>query len=69
MELEPQAYLILYRGHVYAASMNGMPHMAPVPSTMILATSAFTLKTARPGTKVVDPDHQKAVAVAAKATW
>lgn len=63
--------LILYRGHVYAASMNGMPH-----GTTTISGNDFDghfcihFKNSKThGTDKVDAAHQKAVATASKATW
>ena len=63
--------LILYRGHVYAASMNGMPH-----GTSTIADNNFDgqfcihFKNSKThDTDKVDPDHQKAVTIASKAVW
>ena len=63
--------LILYKNHVYAASMNGMPH-----GTTTISNNNFDghfcihFKNSRThGTNKVDAAHQKAVAIAAKASW
>lgn len=63
--------LILYNGHVYAASMNGMPH-----GTTTISTNEFDghfcihfKNSMTHGSKKVDPDHQSAVTTASKATW
>ncbi|MDD3212677.1 MAG: peptidoglycan-binding protein [Eubacteriales bacterium] len=63
--------LILYRGHVYAASMNGMPH-----GTTTISDNDFDghfcihFKNSKThGTDKVDEAHQKAVSTASKATW
>lgn len=66
-----RAILILYNGHVYAASMNGMPH-----GTTTISSNNFdghfcihfrNSKTHE--SDKVDPDHQAAVTTASKATW
>ena len=63
--------LILYRGKVYAASMNGMPH-----GTTTIDDNDYEghfcihfLNSKTHETAVVDSDHQDAVAYASKATW
>ena len=63
--------LILYKNHVYAASMNGMPH-----GTTTISNNNFDghfcihFKNSRThGTNKVDAAHQTAVAIAAKASW
>lgn len=63
--------LILYNGHVYAASMNGMPHGTTTISGnnfdghfCIHFKNSKTHETAR-----VDGDHQSAVTRAGKASW
>ena len=63
--------LILYKDHVYAASMNGMPH-----GEQTIKGNDFEghfcvhfYKSKTHGTDKVDSDHQDAVAAAAKATW
>lgn len=62
--------LILYRGHVYAASMNGMPHGTTTIDNGFDGHFCIHFKNSKThGTEKVDPDHQKAVNVAAKATW
>ena len=66
-----RAILILYNGHVYAASMNGMPH-----GTTTISTNNFDghfcihFKNSKTHeSDKVDPDHQAAVTSASKATW
>lgn len=66
-----RAILIMYNGHVYAASMNGMPH-----GTTTISGNGFDghfcihFKNSKThGTKKVDADHQSAVTAASKATW
>ncbi len=62
--------LILYRGHVYAASMNGMPHGTTTIDNGFEGHFCIHFKNSKThGTEKVDADHQKAVNVAAKATW
>ena len=63
--------LILYKDHVYAASMNGMPH-----GEQTIKNNDFEghfcihfYRSKTHGTNKLDPDHQDAVAEAAKATW
>lgn len=63
--------LIMYNGHVYAASMNGMPH-----GTQTISGNNFEghfcihFKNSKTHeTKRVDSEHQNAVDRAAKATW
>lgn len=63
--------LIQYNGHVYAASMNGMPH-----GTTIISNNGFEghfcihFKNSKThGTQKVDPDHQAAFNTATKASW
>ena len=63
--------LVMYNGHVYAASMNGMPH-----GTQTISSNNFNghfcihFKNSKTHeTKRVDSEHQNAVNRAAKATW
>ena len=63
--------LILYNGHVYAASMNGMPH-----GTTTISGNDFNghfcihFKNSKTHeTNRIDSDHQYAVNQASKATW
>jgi len=63
--------LVLYNGHVYAASMNGMPH-----GTCGVTNNNFDghfcihfYKSKTHGTKRVDEAHQHCVAVAMTRTW
>ena len=63
--------LILYKGHVYAASMNGMPHEENITSGNNF-DGHFCIhfhKSKTHGTNRVDSDHQEAVYEASKATW
>lgn len=63
--------LILYNGHVYAASMNGMPHgTTTISSNNFDGHFCIHFKNSMThGSKKVDPDHQSAVTTASKATW
>ncbi len=63
--------LVMYNGHVYAASMNGMPHGTTTISNnnfdghfCIHFTGSMTH-----GSKKVDPDHQNAIKRAMSYTW
>ena len=63
--------LILYNGHVYAASMNGMPHEEKVTQGNDF-DGHFCIhfyKSKTHGSNKVDNDHQEAVYEASKATW
>ncbi len=66
-----RAILILYNGHVYAASMNGMPHGTdPISGNGFGGHFCIHFKNSKThGTKKVDSDHQNAVNRASKATW
>ena len=66
-----RAILVMYNGHVYAASMNGMNH-----GTTTIADNNFDghfcihfYNSRTHETDRVDEDHQAAVARAMKATW
>lgn len=66
-----RAILVKYDGHVYAASMNGMPH-----GTTTIDDNGFDghfcihfYGSKTHGTKKVDDDHQNAVSTAMKYTW
>jgi peptidoglycan hydrolase-like protein with peptidoglycan-binding domain len=62
--------LILYRGNVYAASMNGMPHGTTTIDNGFEGHFCIHFKNSKThGTEVVDDEHQKAVDVASNATW
>ena len=62
--------LILYRGNVYAASMNGMPHGTTTIDNDFDGHFCIHFKNSKThGTEVVDADHQKAVDVASHAVW
>ena len=66
-----RAILILYRGHVYAASMNGMPHgTSTIDSNDFEGHFCIHFKNSKThGTVKVDAGHQAAVTAASKATW
>ncbi len=65
-----RAILILYRGHVYAASMNGMPHGTSTIDNGFDGHFCIHFRNSKThGTEKVDADHQKAVTAASKATW
>ena len=66
-----RAILVKYNGHVYAASMNGMPH-----GTTTISNNNFNghfcihfYKSRTHETNKVDAAHQNAVARAMNATW
>ena len=66
-----RSILVLYNGHVYAASMNGMPH-----GTTTIKNNNFPghfcihfYGSKTHGTKRVDPTHQNCVAIAMKYKW
>ena len=66
-----RAILVKYNGHVYAASMNGMPH-----GTTVISGNGYDghfcihFKNSKThGTEKVDPDHQIAVTTASRASW
>ena len=66
-----RAILVLYKGHVYAASMNGMPH-----GTSTINNNNFNghfcihfTGSKTHASKKVDPDHQAAIRRALKAKW
>ncbi|MCE5342932.1 MAG: peptidoglycan-binding protein [Eubacteriales bacterium] len=63
--------LILYRGHVYAASMNGMPHgTTTIDNNNFDGHFCIHFKNSKThGTEKVDAGHQQAVTVASKASW
>ncbi|MDR2505215.1 MAG: peptidoglycan-binding protein [Oscillospiraceae bacterium] len=63
--------LILYRGHVYAASMNGMPHEDNItPGNDFDGHFCVHFAGSKThGSDKVDADHQAAVNEAARATW
>ena len=66
-----RAILIKYNGHVYAASMNGMPH-----GTTVVSGNGYDghfcvhFKNSKThGTEKIDADHQIAVTAAGRASW
>ncbi len=62
--------LILYNGHVYAASMNGMPHGTTTRDNGFDGHFCIHFKNSMThGTKKVDAAHQSCVTTASKATW
>ena len=63
--------LIMYNGHVYAASMNGMPHgTSTISGNNFNGHFCIHFKNSKTHeTKKVDSEHQNAVDRAAKATW
>jgi len=62
--------LILYNGHVYAASMNGMPHgTTTIPNRFDGHFCIHFINSKTHGTYNVDPDHQKAIKSASKVSW
>lgn len=65
-----RAILIKYNGHVYAASMNGMPHGTSTISNDFEGHLCIHFKNSKThGSDKVDPDHQNAIEKASKATW
>ena len=65
-----RAILILYKDHVYAASMNGMPHGTSTISNNFDGHVCIHFKNSRTHeTDRVDSDHQKAVNKASNAKW
>jgi len=62
--------LIKYNGHVYAASMNGMPHGTDTISNEFDGHLCIHFKNSKThGSDKIDPDHQNAVQKASKYTW
>ncbi|MDD3412003.1 MAG: peptidoglycan-binding domain-containing protein, partial [Eubacteriales bacterium] len=63
--------LVLYNGHVYAASMNGMPHgTTTISGNNFDGHFCIHFKNSKThGTKKVDDAHQQCVTTASKATW
>ena len=63
--------LIMYNGHVYAASMNGMPHgTSTISGNNFNGHFCIHFKNSKTHeTQKVDSEHQNAVDRAAKATW
>ena len=65
-----RAILVKYNGHVYAASMNGMPHGTSTLDNNFDGHFCIHFYNSRThGTDRVDEDHQNAVARAMNATW
>jgi len=66
-----RAILVMYNGHVYAASMNGMPHgTSTISGNNFDGHFCIHFKNSRThATDRVDEDHQNAVEQASKATW
>ncbi|MBE5793345.1 MAG: peptidoglycan-binding protein [Clostridiales bacterium] len=66
-----RAILVLYNGHVYAASMNGMPHgTATISGNNFNGHFCIHFKNSKTHeTNRVDSEHQNAVDRASKATW
>ena len=65
-----RAILVLYNGHVYAASMNGMPHGTSTLSNNFDGHFCIHFYNSRTHeTNRVDKAHQNAVARAMNATW
>lgn len=65
-----RAILIKYNGHVYAASMNGMPHGTTTISNNFDGHFCIHFKNSKThGTDKVDSEHQNCVNKAANATW
>lgn len=62
--------LIKYNGHVYAASMNGMPHGTTTISNGFDGHFCIHFKNSKThGSDKVDAEHQNCVTQAGKATW
>lgn len=62
--------LVKYNGHVYAASMNGMPHGTSTISNGFNGHFCIHFKNSKTHeSKKVDALHQAAVTTASKATW
>lgn len=62
--------LILFKGKVYAASMNGMPHGTSTINNDFGGHFCIHFRNSKThGTDRVDPDHQKCVTTASKAKW
>lgn len=65
-----RAILVSYNGHVYAASMNGMPHGSETISNGFSGHFCVHFTGSKThGTDRVDSDHQNAVQTALKSTW
>ena len=62
--------LIKYNGHVYAASMNGMPHGTTTISNDFDGHICIHFKNSKThGSDKIDSDHQNAVTTAGKYSW
>ncbi len=62
--------LVKYNGHVYAASMNGMPHGTTTISNGFDGHFCIHFKNSKThGSDKVDSEHQNCVNQASKATW
>lgn len=65
-----RAILIKYNGHVYAASMNGMPHGTDTISNDFDGHLCIHFKNSKThGSDKIDPDHQNAIEKASKYSW
>lgn len=66
-----RAILVQYNGHVYAASMNGMPHGdSTIHNNNFDGVFCIHFKNSKThGSDKVDPDHQKAINSASKSNW
>ena len=65
-----RAILVSYNGHVYAASMNGMPHGTSTRDNNFSGHFCIHFTGSKThGTDRVDEDHQAAVQKALKSTW
>lgn len=65
-----RAILVSYNGHVYAASMNGMPHGTSTRDNGFNGHFCIHFTGSKThGTNRVDEDHQAAVQKALKSTW
>lgn len=65
-----RAILVKYNGHVYAASMNGMPHGDDTIDNAFDGHLCIHFKNSKTHeSDKVDPDHQNAVQKASKYTW
>lgn len=65
-----RAILVSYNGHVYAASMNGMPHGTSTRDNNFNGHFCIHFTGSKThGTDRVDEDHQAAVQKALKSTW
>ncbi|MBQ7866958.1 MAG: peptidoglycan-binding protein [Clostridia bacterium] len=65
-----RAILVKYNGHVYAASMNGMPHGTDTISNDFDGHLCIHFKNSKThGSDKIDPDHQNAIEKASKYSW